>query len=133
MLIMLLVGIPTYVCSSASTPIAAALILKGVSPGAALVFLLAGPATNISTMGVVKNMLGRGSFVSYILSISVAALFFGYLLNAIYSYFAIPIIVNLGSASEMVPDWIKFGSAALLLPLLFRGLYKEVKHRFSKK
>lgn len=133
MLIMLVVGIPTYVCSSASTPIAAALILKGVSPGAALVFLLAGPATNISTMGVVKNMLGKGSFVSYILSISAAAIFFGYLLNALYSYFAIPIIVNLGSASEIVPDWIKFGSAALLLPLLFRGLYKEVKHRFSKK
>ena len=133
MLVMLMVGIPMYVCASASTPIAAALILKGISPGAALVFLLAGPATNLSTMAVVKNMLGRKSFVSYILSISGAAMLFGFLLNAVYLYFDIPIIVNLGSASETVPDWVKFCSAVLLLPLLFRGLYKEVKHRFSKK
>lgn len=56
MLAMLGAGIPMYVCATASTPIAAALILKGLNPGAALVFLLAGPATNTATMGVVKNI-----------------------------------------------------------------------------
>lgn len=133
MVIMLVIGIPMYVCASASTPIAAALILKGISPGAALVFLLAGPATNLSTIGVVKDLLGKRSFVFYIFSISISALAFGFLLNAIYFYFNIPILVNLGSASEIIPEWLKVCSAVLLLPLLLRGFYTEAKHHFSKK
>ena len=59
MLLMLAVGIPLYICATASTPIAAALILKGVSPGAALVFLLAGPATNIASLTVLTGVLGK--------------------------------------------------------------------------
>ena len=59
MLIMLAVGIPIYICATSSTPIAAALILKGVSPGAALVFLLAGPATNITSLTVLYGLLGQ--------------------------------------------------------------------------
>jgi hypothetical protein len=133
MLIMLVVGIPMYVCASASTPIAAALILKGISPGAALVFLLAGPATNLSTMATVKKMLGRVSFISYLLSISLTALLLGFLLNAIYAYFNISMKVNIGTASEWVPEWLKYGSAVILLPLLFRGLFKEVLNRIGKK
>lgn len=133
MFIMLAVGIPMYVCASASTPIAAALIIKGISPGAALVFLLAGPATNISTMSVVKNMLGTRSFFSYILSISFAALLLGFLLNEAYDYFEIPLKVNMGSASELVPEWMKYGSAAVFLPLLLWSLYKEIQTRWSKK
>jgi len=59
MLVMLAVGIPLYICATASTPIAAMLILKGVSPGAALVFLLAGPATNTVTITVIGKELGN--------------------------------------------------------------------------
>ncbi len=59
MLIMLAVGVPLYICATASTPIAAALILKGISPGAALVFLLAGPATNVATLTVLVKILGK--------------------------------------------------------------------------
>lgn len=133
MFIMLAIGVPIYVCASASTPIAAALIMKGISPGAALVFLLAGPATNISTMAVVKKLLGAKSFVSYIFSISFAALVLGFLLNAVYDYLGLPIKVNMGSASEIVPDFVKIVSAVLFLPLLFYGLFKEIKARLSKK
>jgi len=56
MLAMLAAGIPMYVCATSSTPIAAALILKGLNPGAALVFLLAGPATNAATINIIKNI-----------------------------------------------------------------------------
>ncbi len=59
MLVMLVVGIPLYICATASTPIAAALILKGVSPGAALVFLLVGPATNVTSLSVLTGILGK--------------------------------------------------------------------------
>lgn len=95
--------------------------------------MLAGPATNLSTIGVVKDLLGKRSFVFYIFSISISAMAFGFLLNAIYFYFNIPILVNLGSASEIIPEWLKVCSAVLLLPLLLRGFYTEAKHHFSKK
>lgn len=133
MFIMLAIGIPLYVCASASTPIAAALIMKGISPGAALVFLLAGPATNISTMSVVKSTLGIRSIISYILSIAIAALLLGFILNAIYVYFDITMVVNMGSASEIVPDTVKYGSAIIFLPLLFWSLGKEIKIRMLKR
>jgi len=77
MLLMLAVGLPMYVCATASTPVAAVLIAKGLSPGAALVFLLAGPATNAATMAVVARDLGRKSLVLYLASIAVVAVLFG--------------------------------------------------------
>ena len=58
MLVMLVAGVPLYVCATASTPIAAAMAVKGLEPGAALVFLLAGPATNVATILVVRDLLG---------------------------------------------------------------------------
>jgi uncharacterized membrane protein YraQ (UPF0718 family) len=74
--LMLLVGLPLYVCATSSTPVAAALIAKGISPGAALVFLLVGPATNAATMVVVGKDLGRKSLVVYLLTIAVVAMLF---------------------------------------------------------
>jgi len=74
MLIMLVVGVPLYVCATASTPVAAALMAKGLNPGAALVFLLAGPATNLATMGVVGGRLGGRVLTVYLTSIAVLAM-----------------------------------------------------------
>ena len=73
MLLMLAFGIPLYICATASTPIAAALILKGVSPGAALVFLLAGPATNMATLTVLADLLGKRTTLVYLTAIGVGA------------------------------------------------------------
>ena len=75
-LAMLVVGVPLYVCATASTPIAAGLIAAGISPGAALVFLLAGPATNIAGLVVLWKQFGRAAFIIYLAAIgliSVAA------------------------------------------------------------
>ena len=71
MLLMVAVGIPIYICATASTPIAAALILKGVSPGTALVFLLAGPATNITSLSVLTTILGKRGTALYLVNIAV--------------------------------------------------------------
>lgn len=84
MLAMLLVGIPLYICASASTPIAAALILKGISPGAALVFLLAGPATNAATVTLVGRFWGRTATTVYLVSIAVCSLVLGVLTDLLY-------------------------------------------------
>lgn len=84
-LVMLGIGMPMYVCATASTPIAAALIAKGLSPGAAIVFLLAGPATNMTTMVIVARELGRRSLAIYIASIAVVAVLFGMATDALLS------------------------------------------------
>ncbi len=83
-LIAIAIAIPMYVCATASLPIAAALMLAGVSPGAAFVFLSAGPATNTVTIGVVKTMLGKVSLYIYLGTIIVGSIIFGLGLDYIF-------------------------------------------------
>lgn len=76
-LLMLLLSVPLYVCATSSTPIAAALILKGVSPGAAIVLLLAGPATNAAGLAVVSKILGKKETLIYLFSIITVTVIIG--------------------------------------------------------
>jgi hypothetical protein len=82
--LMLLIGVPIYVCAASSTPIAATLILKGLSPGAALVFLLAGPATNLATLSVMTRYLGKRVVLVHIVALSLVTLGFGFAVDALY-------------------------------------------------
>ncbi len=84
MLVMLVVSTPLYVCATTSTPIAATLVLKGLNPGAALVFLLAGPATNAAAISVITKILGRKATLIYVGGIIVTALLLGIIIDAIY-------------------------------------------------
>jgi len=83
-LIVIVIAIPMYVCATASLPIAAGLMLSGVSAGAAFVFLTAGPATNTVTIGVVKKMLGTKSLMIYLGSIIVGSILFGLGLDMLF-------------------------------------------------
>jgi len=83
-LIVIAIAVPMYVCATASLPIAAGLMLSGVSAGAAFVFLSAGPATNTVTIGVVKKMLGTKSLVIYLGSIIIGSILFGLGLDMIF-------------------------------------------------
>lgn len=85
MLLMIVIGVPMYICATASIPIAVALMLKGFSPGAAFVFLAVGPATNAASFTVLSKSLGKKIVLIYLLSIIVSSLIFGYLLNYIFS------------------------------------------------
>ena len=85
------IAVPMYVCATASLPIAASLILAGAAPGAAFVFLSAGPATNTVTIGVVKKMLGTRSLVIYLSTIIVGSLVFGVLMDWAFDAAAIDI------------------------------------------
>ncbi len=102
MLVLLGLGIPVYVCATAATPIAAALIVAGFSPGAALVFLLAGPATNLMTISAVVNMLGRRAAVVYCATIAITSLAFGALLDAIYAAWGIAPAARAGHQHEHI-------------------------------
>ncbi len=130
MLIMLAVGIPIYICAAGSTPIAAALVLKGVSPGAALVFLLAGPATNAATMTLVARYLGRGALAIYLICISVVAVGMGLVLDFLYGLFDITAQAAVGKHAGMLPLPLKTASAAILIAL---GLYAFLRARLPKK
>ena len=84
MLLMLSLSIPLYTCASFSTPLAAALALKGLSPGAALVFLLAGPATNIGSVVVLLKVLGGRAVAVYLVAVAAMTFAAGFVLNALY-------------------------------------------------
>ncbi len=118
MLAMLVVGIPVYICATASTPVAAVLVAKGLDPGAALVFLLAGPATNLATLHVVRSFLGRRVLLAYLGSIAACALLMGWVVNGIYATLRIP-----PSAVVRAPDalgWISVAGGLALAALLLR-------------
>lgn len=127
MFMMLLIGIPLYICATASTPIAAALIAKGMSPGVALVFLLAGPATNIAGILTVGKFLGKRSLIIYLLSISVCAVILGLALNYIYSITGIDIRSTVGKAGETLPHYLKLTSALILAFLMIKTNYSLKK------
>ncbi|MBL0699796.1 MAG: SO_0444 family Cu/Zn efflux transporter [Desulfosarcina sp.] len=115
MLLMLLIGIPLYICATASTPVAAALIMKGVSPGAALVFLLAGPATNITSLTVLTGILGKKTLIIYLTTIALFSVAFGLVIDQIYILMNISPQAIIGKASEMLPPWLQFAGAVILV------------------
>jgi len=122
--LMLIVGIPMYVCATSSTPIAAALILKGLSPGAALVFLLAGPATNVASLTMVSKLMGKRSLAIYLGAISACALALGFLTDLVYSKLGISARAVAGQAAEIFPVSVEFTAAMLLAGLIGYSVFK---------
>ena len=138
MLVIMVAAIPLYVCATGSVPIAAILMLKGLSPGAAIVFLMAGPATNAATMTVIGNVFGRRTLFLYLASIVIGAYFFGTIVNEFLprEWFLNPIAHMQGGehAHGFLPEWFKVGSAILLAGLIINALYnKYLSHIFRKK
>jgi hypothetical protein len=119
---MLGVGIPLYICASASTPVAAALVLKGLSPGAALVFLLAGPATNATTITVVVRYFGKTATFIYLSSIAVCSLALGWLTNRIYGWLRLDISHWVSDIDDVSDSVFMQGAAILLLSLILRSV-----------
>lgn len=128
MLLALVIAGPIYVCATASVPVAAALMLKGLSPGAALVLLMAGPATNAATMTMVGKVLGKKSLLSYLGTIIAGAMFFGILIDNFLPRSWFMLAGHYGHMShghQMLPAWLKLGSALLLLLLIINGYIRK--------
>ena len=132
--LILLVGIPLYICATASTPIAISLMLKGLSPGAALILLLVGPATNISNIAVLQKYIGKKGVVINILSIALVALIFSYLTDWAYdNFFTLSLNPKFDSHSHPAALWEHFCGVVLSI-LIIKGVYlEEIKPRFFKK
>jgi len=126
-LLLMAIGIPVYVCATASVPLAGALIAIGVSPGAAFVFLMTGPATNIATIATVWKVMGKKVAIIYLLTTAGCALLFGSMLDLIYTATA-------GTAEPympwMLPPYLKVASATILLAILAWSMYahRQVHH-----
>ncbi len=133
MLVMLVVGIPLYICASASTPVAAALIMKGVSPGAALVFLLVGPATNITSLAVLLRILGKRSTAMYLIILSACAVLFGLGVDALYQALNISPRAIIGEASELIPGGVKLAAVFILLALSVKPLAAFLRKKLGRK
>ncbi len=119
MIIMVFVGLPMYICATASTPVAASLLFAGISPGAALVFMLTGPATNIATMGVIREQLGNRSLAAYLTAVIGSAISCGLLLNVLYSQLGWTLQVSMMEHGETYPLWRQL-AAIILVGLVVR-------------
>jgi len=124
MLVMMVLGIPVYVCATASVPIAVVLIAKGLNPGAALVFLMTGPATNAATLSTLGSQLGWRTAIVYLLTVAGCALAGGIVLDAIFQGDLSSIHHAHGA---MLPEWLKEASAVALLAILVFGIYVKMR------
>jgi len=121
LIIMMFAGIPIYVCATASVPIALALMIKGLSPGGAFVFLMTGPATNAATISTVWKILGKKTAFIYLLAVSGSSLVAGFFINLFSS--------EIGSHIHnhdhwMMPVWLQIVSSVLLLIILANSLLR---------
>lgn len=119
--IALAVSFPVYVCSVGATPLAASLLLEGVSPGAVLVFLLAGPATNIATVLVARDLLGYKEAMIYVFSVAICSLVMGFLFSSVMSVQGLSPLSHADCAGSLT-----FWSYALLA-LMFTGFYRRIR------
>jgi uncharacterized protein len=136
MLLILVVAIPLYICATASVPVAAALILKGLSPGAALVFLMAGPATNAATITMIGKVLGRKSLFAYLGAIVTGAILSGLFIDNFLPREWFMLSEHYGhihNHHEMLPIWLKTASAIILALLLVNGYVQKylIKHNMG--
>lgn len=125
MILMLIVGIPMYVCASASTPIAASLLMKGISPGAALIFLLTGPATNAANISTVIKIVGKKSTAIYLAAISLVSLGLGVLLNTVSAKIGIEKIVA-QHQHDFLPGWLKVVGSFVLLGMISGYYFQNI-------
>jgi uncharacterized membrane protein YraQ (UPF0718 family)/copper chaperone CopZ len=141
MLLMMAIGVPMYVCATASIPIAITLMMKGFSPGVAFVFLVTGPATNAASLTVLANVLGKKVTVIYVTVIAISAIIFGYLLDWIYSFQSLSNMDMLhsmhhnhqhGMANGQF-DWFTLSIGIIFFILIMMSLYRKYIKKLFKK
>ena len=132
MLVILAIAVPMYICSTGSIPVAAALIMKGLSPGAALVMLMAGPAVNLASILVIHKAMGRRFTAIYLMTIVSFAVLFGLLLNATGLDFSAA-IQDACCMTSALPSTFKLICATVLTLLILFALMMKLFSKFTDK
>ena len=129
MLLVLVISIPMYICATGSIPIAVALMLKGLTPGAALVMLMAGPACNVASMLVVSKVLGRRTLAMYLAAIIGGAVLFGFAVDYLLpGEWFISHLSASGACSHEGASWIEWASTVILALLLLNVVRMKLTH-----
>ncbi|SKA88246.1 hypothetical protein SAMN02745704_02094 [Paucidesulfovibrio gracilis DSM 16080] len=124
----LVVAAPLYVCATSSTPIVAALALKGLSPGAALVFLLAGPATNLASFAMVSKIIGKKAALIYLAAILISSLLLGLAVNELYAALGLSVTDWAQAISHESHGPVHWTAALILGVLLIRPILRHCKN-----
>ena len=132
MLLMLLVGIPMYICATASTPIAASLLFAGISPGTVLIFLLAGPATNIATIGIIRKEMGSRVLMAYLFGICASSLILGMATDWVFESQGFDIQAQIQDGVEWVPHWVALLSGVVLLMAAVMSFTKRAQSALAR-
>lgn len=114
LVLLALVGVPLYICAAAATPIAAGLLLAGVSPGAALVFLLAGPVTSLATLGALRQELGTSALVLYLTGVVGTVVLAGLMTDWWLEVSGIAVLAQLGAVRELLPVAMEWSALVVL-------------------
>jgi hypothetical protein len=125
MLLVLAIAIPMYICATGSIPIAVALIMKGLTPGAALVLLMAGPACNVASMLVIGKRLGRKTLALYLFAIITGAVVAGNIIDLMPRKWFMPTIMQSACCSPEDTSWFNWLCTGVLALLL---LYSLIRH-----
>jgi uncharacterized membrane protein YraQ (UPF0718 family) len=128
MLVMMLLGIPVYVCATASIPVAAAMMLKGVTPGAARVFLMTGPATNAAAIAALWKIMGKKTTLIYMAIVAGTALGSGLLLDFFFDFAGLSSSQAMG---WMLPESFKVFCALLLIGILGAAIIAQYRTKES--
>ncbi len=132
MLLMLVIAVPLYICATASTPIAAAFILKGVSPGTVLIFLLVGPATNVTSLSVLMGLLGKRATALYLSSIVLVSILCGLLLDFVYIKMGISAGAIVGQGAEIIPIPIQLAAVVFLIVISIKPVTRSLGSNLLK-
>ena len=132
MIVIAIASVPIYVCATASVPIAMVLISKGLEPGAAFVFLMAGPATNAATISVIMNSLGKKIVYVYISIIFISSIIFGLLINTFLDSNSLPI--NMEHVHSHNALWNIFSTISIYTMLIITGyaLFNQLTNKTIK-
>ncbi|MDR5894027.1 SO_0444 family Cu/Zn efflux transporter [Halomonas mongoliensis] len=126
MLVMAVIGIPMYLCATAATPIAAGLLLAGVSPGTVLVFLIAAPVTSLATLGVFRRELGNRALMAYLAGILTSAVALGFFVDALAGWWGLDIPHQVAQVQELLPTWLEALALIVLVGLAVRPLRRRL-------
>ncbi|MCW8907310.1 MAG: SO_0444 family Cu/Zn efflux transporter [Sedimenticola sp.] len=122
MLLIMLISVPMYVCATASTPLAHAMLFAGVSPGTVLVFLLAGPASNLASLLLVRRELGGRALAAYLFGVGGVSILLGLLLDGLLGAMGIDLLAGLAQVGETGAELPVTFSMFCLLILMVMGV-----------
>jgi len=126
MMVMILVGVPMYICATASTPLAVSFAAVGLSPGTVMVFLLAGPATNIGTLGILKQEFGLRALTAYLLAVVVGSLAIGLGVDWMFQQWGLSLNLQNDADYHSHLAWYHYVSALVLAILFIKPLRSQL-------